>query len=513
MNRDDHSRLEALEAELRESRRVTRSLQEALLPQHVPVVPGLDVDAAHLLAPRTLAGGDWYDVVARPSGRVALVAGSTVGTGAAAAAVMGRLRTVLDERLGTDAPLADVLAALDRYARREAGARATTVCVVEVDPTTGEGEYCTAGHVPPVHLPLGGDATFLPLTGAVPLATRGDLTTAALRLEPGDLLVLHTADLVERPGDGSAAVRLLAGVTASATADGADPAAPRRTSERVCGSALDLLVRSGEPDDDVTVVVAQRVAVPAPLLLDLTADDAAPGQVRRAVAAWLEELGARPLDGTALQHAVGELVTNVADHAYDGAPGPLHVEVALPETGIVSAVVGDLGRWREPVGAPPDDRGHGLSIAREMVDDLTIESTDDGTRVCVRTPLCRAAQLWEAGDDRPTGRSLGDGTRLRMRWSDDGTRLEVVGHVDAGSADRFLVQLRRGTTGRRRPLTVDLRGVTHLTSSGVRALHDVAGEREALGDVARLRLVVAPESSIGRILDLAGLPHGAAQAG
>jgi len=272
-------------------------------------------------------------------------------------------------------------------------------------------------------------------------------------------------------------------------------------------------VRSGEPDDDVTVVVAQRVAVPAPLLLDLTAGDAAPGQVRRAVAAWLEELGARPLDGTALQHAVGELVTNVADHAYDGAPGPLHVEVALPQTGVVTAVVGDHGRWREPVGAPPDDRGHGLSIAREMVTDLTIESTDVGTRVCVRTPLCRAAQLWEAGDDRPTGRSLGDGTRLRMRWSDDGTRLEVVGQVDAGSADRFLVQLRRGTTGRRRPLTVDLRGVTHLTSSGVRALHDVAGEREALGDVARLRLVVAPESPIGRILDLAGLPHGAVQAG
>lgn len=514
MSRDDDPRVEALETELREARRVARSLQEALLSQHVPVVPGLDVDAAHVLAPRTVAGGDWYDVVPRPSGRVALVVGDAVGSGPAAAAVMARLRTVLDERLGTDAPLGEVLTAIDRYARRESGARATTVCVVEIDPATGEGEYCTAGHPPPVHLGADGQATYLPLTGAVPLATRGHFPTAPLRLAPGDLVLLHTDGLVERPGDGSAAVRLLSGVSTSAAAPVGDApveGAPRRTSERVCGAALELLVRASEPDDDVTVVVAQRVAVPEPLVLDLTADDAAPAQVRRTVAAWLTGLGARPIDGTALQHAVGELVTNVADHAYDGAPGPVHVEVALPESGVVTAVVGDEGRWREPVGAPPDDRGHGLSIAREMVDDLTITTTAAGTRVALRTPLCRAAHLWHA-DEAPARSGLGDGSRLRMRWSEDGARLVVTGLVDSGSADRFLVQLRRGTTGRSRALTVDLQAVTHLASIGVRALHDVAGEATDGADGGRrapLQIVVDPESPIGRILDVAGLPHGA----
>src|SRR4051794_696822 len=71
------------------------SLQEAVLPRHLPVLAGLDVAAAYLLSPDAPASGDWIDVVAAPAGRVVLVVGDVVGRGVDAIATMSQLRAVL----------------------------------------------------------------------------------------------------------------------------------------------------------------------------------------------------------------------------------------------------------------------------------------------------------------------------------------------------------------------------------------------------------------------------------
>ncbi len=55
--------------------------QDALLPADLPVVPGLDLAGRYLLAADGSAGGDWFDVVVRPDGRLALVVGDVVGHG------------------------------------------------------------------------------------------------------------------------------------------------------------------------------------------------------------------------------------------------------------------------------------------------------------------------------------------------------------------------------------------------------------------------------------------------
>ena len=97
-----------------QARDVIGALQRELLPAGVPVLPAVQIAASYRLADAdTAAGGDWFDALPLPGGRVALVVGDVVGHGVAASAVMGQLRVVLHERL----------AATGRPARRDPGDR------------------------------------------------------------------------------------------------------------------------------------------------------------------------------------------------------------------------------------------------------------------------------------------------------------------------------------------------------------------------------------------------------
>ena len=223
-------------------------VQDALLPADLPVVPCLDVAGRYLLAPDSAAGGDWFDAVVRPDGRVALVTGDVVGHGIGASAVMGQLRAVLHEHLITDQPLTAALSALDRYARVQPESRAATVCVAEIDPRTGLVDYCTAGHPPPLVVTATGHTRFLVPTGAGPLATDAGLATRHDRLEPADLLLLYSDGLLHRPGTTAtrSTVELSSAVADAAT--GRPPAgASARAADHVCALTLDQLVHGRRP--------------------------------------------------------------------------------------------------------------------------------------------------------------------------------------------------------------------------------------------------------------------------
>ncbi|MEU4428986.1 PAS domain-containing protein, partial [Actinoplanes sp. NPDC024001] len=108
-----------------QSRDVITALQRELLPSGLPVLPGLQVAASYLVAETdTAAGGDWFDAVSCPDGRLGLVVGDVVGHGVAASGVMGQLRAVLQERLDAGVGVADALAAADRLAARVRAAHA-----------------------------------------------------------------------------------------------------------------------------------------------------------------------------------------------------------------------------------------------------------------------------------------------------------------------------------------------------------------------------------------------------
>ncbi|PPK66098.1 SpoIIE family protein phosphatase [Actinokineospora auranticolor] len=271
--RDAQRRAARAEQRYAEARDVITTLQEELLPSGVPVLPRVRIAASHLLADAdTAAGGDWFDAVALPDGRVGLVVGDVVGHGVSASAVMGQLRVLLHERLVTTGDITTSLRALHAAATRVPGAHAATVCVALLNPTTGVVEYCTAGRPPPLLLPAGAEARYLPPTGAAPLGVgEGRFGTARDRLDDADMLLLYTDGILERPW------RDLAGATVELAAAATDIAADRALREpysvpveRVTTQALELLTRVSGYTDDITLnpsCTAQRGHSSGPLLL------------------------------------------------------------------------------------------------------------------------------------------------------------------------------------------------------------------------------------------------------
>ena len=148
---------------------VALALQQSMLPSALPEVDGLELAARYHPAVESLeVGGDWYDVVALPDGRVALAVGDVVGRGLRAATTMGQLRSALAAlALSTESP-ALVLDGLERFARQVEGARLATVVYGVLDPAAGTFRYACAGHPPPLVLRPDG-ATELLEEGRSPL--------------------------------------------------------------------------------------------------------------------------------------------------------------------------------------------------------------------------------------------------------------------------------------------------------------------------------------------------------
>jgi PAS domain S-box-containing protein len=489
---------------------VTDVFRRHLLPSGLPIQPGLQLGGVHLLAgAEDAAGGDWFDAVPLPDGRTALVIGDVAGHGAAASAAMGRLRTVLEDRLDHSGDIGEALAAADRLADRLDAARAATVCVAAVDPADGRVTYCAAGHPPPLLIPSGGQARYLPSTGGGPLGTGSGFPLAEARLGIGDHLLLYSNGIIERPGIGTAG-----GIAEFARA-AADVAAGRAMREewlapvdRLTAQTLELLVRTTGHSDDIALLAAQRTLPPSPLLLDMPAGTEAVAAVRKALDDWLHDLGTRAEDVILLRHAVGELVGNAVEHAYGSPPGAVRVRAECTGRGSVEIEVADDGRWREHVPDREAERGRGLAMATDFVGDLRVETGPSGTTATVLHRLTRPARLLSAGEITPPAAPAPDVPELLLIFdqpSEGAPRIRVDGPVDAATAGQLREELQMRTRGGTAALTVDLTGVTHLASAGVAVLHEARTRTDAPG---RPLLLYAPAGSPAQhVMSLVALPH------
>src|SRR5205823_4108766 len=67
--------------------RIAEALQRSLLPDRLPEIPGLGLAARYVPATTDMeVGGDWYDVVQLPGGRIGIAIGDVAGHGLRAAA-------------------------------------------------------------------------------------------------------------------------------------------------------------------------------------------------------------------------------------------------------------------------------------------------------------------------------------------------------------------------------------------------------------------------------------------
>jgi len=227
------------------------TLQRSLLPDQLPSVPGLVLEARYRPAKNMEIGGDWYDAFRLADQRLGVAVGDVMGKGLTAAAGMGRVRNALRALALTDPRPAAVLGGLDRlFSATEAEEQVTTVAYLVIDPETGDGVLGNAGHLPALVLEAGCAPRFDHVEAGTPLGWASPRKQHAFNLRPGSTAVFYSDGLVENRNRGlDAGLEELAAV--AARADENLLARPERLLEYL----VERMLAGHEQDDDVTVLV------------------------------------------------------------------------------------------------------------------------------------------------------------------------------------------------------------------------------------------------------------------
>ncbi|MFH8514394.1 SpoIIE family protein phosphatase [Streptomyces gelaticus] len=299
---------------------LAEGLQQAMLPRRIPDVPGAQIAVRYRSARlgRDI-GGDWYDVVPLPGGRVGAVIGDVQGHDTHAAAVMGQLRIVLRAYAAEGHSPATVMARASVFLHELDTERFATCTYAEVDLTTGVVQLVRAGHVDPLVRERDGNCRRLPVEGGLPLGLsaefgRLEYPVSTVELDPGQTLVLFTDGLVELPGaDLDEGMQLLTAMVRGGPQD------LQRLADRLCREVDE---RGGQ--DDVAVLLLRRKAAHAPqpggrlqqhvAQSDPEALSSARHMIRAAVRAW----GAKAR-ADEVELAADELITNALMHTDGGA--------------------------------------------------------------------------------------------------------------------------------------------------------------------------------------------------
>ncbi|NIZ89417.1 SpoIIE family protein phosphatase [Kineococcus rubinsiae] len=320
----------AVEAEAaRRAAESARALQDALLPHRLPNSEAVTLTTRYLpAAVGSDVGGDFFDAV-RTDRAFVVVIGDVQGHNAAAAALMGQVRTAVSAYVREGHGPA---AALERTNALLVGLGAelfATCCLLSLDERTGEVTVASAGHPPPLVFGGRGSRT-LDVDPGPPLGVQADATypSSTHRLRSRSRLLLYTDGVVEweREEGGQSTTALEAVLQEHATASAervADHVLAPASRAMVDDAALVVLDYLG-PDPTTREV---RLLLPA----DARAVAAARDHLRTTLADWdlLE-----PADAAEL--VVSELVTNALLHTGSSAALTLRhdVEHAMLHVGV-----------------------------------------------------------------------------------------------------------------------------------------------------------------------------------
>jgi signal transduction histidine kinase/serine phosphatase RsbU (regulator of sigma subunit)/DNA-binding response OmpR family regulator len=372
---------------LEREQQITATLRRGLLPERLPEVDGLQLAATYLPASTdTAIGGDWYDALTLPDGRLALIVGDVAGHDVSAAVTMGQLRNAARTYVGEGYPVAQVVERLDDLAARLMPWSMATCLVAYLDPADGTLEWCNAGHPPPVVHEPGGAPHWLDGPLSPPLGSTVPVTAVAARrtLAAGGLLVLYTDGLVEHResqlDDGMPRLldRVRAAVGHHHVRGIVDAAMPANPADR---------------HDDIAVLAVRRtVARPDGFAADITgisrrwtypSTRQAASAMRRDLSRTLQEAGVDHEVVFELVVAASEAVNNAIEHAQN--PTRPQVEFAVDiDAGRAVLTVQDFGSWRSRGAAL--DRGRGSALM-SSAGEVRVVPTATGTTVTIERDL------------------------------------------------------------------------------------------------------------------------------
>ncbi len=232
-------------------------IQRRLLPSQAPQIAGFQV--AGYNAPCRTVGGDYYDFLPYPDGRVALLIGDVSGKGLGAALLMSSLQA--RAQVFFEKPEEDLGLQISRLNRSVAGNCPgncfITFFVAVLNPDSGELVYCNAGHNAPLLIRRGEEVELLEATG-IPLGISREMSyqQKSCRIENGDVLVLFSDGVTEARGGADAEQefgeeRLISVVQKERQRSVDDIIA------RIRGEILSFS-QGAAATDDITLVLAQR---------------------------------------------------------------------------------------------------------------------------------------------------------------------------------------------------------------------------------------------------------------
>jgi hypothetical protein len=239
----------------RDELELARDLQASLIPARLPTPAGWELAAFNRIA--NTVGGDIYDFVPLPDGRLAVLFGDASGHGMAAGLVMAVAHAAFRTQLEVDPRPEAMFATLNRILVRTGGPRAFFSCVYLLGESDGSLSASVAGHPPVLRLSRAGDVLERIGRGAYPLGIRDPLAWAVERttLAPGERLLLYS--------DGVSEAR---GRSGEDLGDARIEAVAKREGGRSSAALVEALAaeerawRGDEPpEDDVTIAVITRL--------------------------------------------------------------------------------------------------------------------------------------------------------------------------------------------------------------------------------------------------------------
>jgi len=393
------------------------TLQRSMLPTGLSHPASVEVRHRYLPGSKLIeVGGDWYESIALPGGRVALVVGDVAGHGVRAAVTMGRLRTAIKTLTMLELTPAETLQRLDDLMQElgELEPHFATCVYAIFDSVEGTCELASAGHLPPLLVRPNGTSEFLDVSPAPPLGIGASpIASRTLRIDDGSLLVMYTDGLVERRTEdidlGLAGLKKVFG-----------PGSPAEPLDDLCRRTL-AGVYDDHQRDDIAILIARLRRIGSDrhmswnLAPKLTAAKRARSLIRRPLRQWgLTELIPQA------ELVVSELVTNAVRYAQS----KISLRLVL-EGGLFCEVLDDSAappRMRQA--SENGERGRGLQVVSQISQRWGTRRTNSGKVVWCELAVpparrARAAGLQVLADaipgapgpaDRPARPEAGQGT-------------------------------------------------------------------------------------------------------
>ncbi len=356
------------------------TLQRSMLPTGLSAPSSVDVRHRYLPGSKLIeVGGDWYESIALPGARVALVVGDVAGHGVRAAVTMGRLRTAIHTLARLELPPAESLQQLDElmHTLGEREPHFATCTYAIFDAVSGNCEVAVAGHLPPLLVQPDGSNEYLDVPPAPPLGVgEGPIESRQFTIEDGSLFVLYTDGLVEnRTRDIDDGLGRLQKIFSDSPGE--------RSLEDLCKAMLDG-VYADHQRDDIAVLLARLSRIPEDhhatwtLGRELTSVGQARSLIREPMERWgLDDM----IPITEL--LVSELVTNALRYS----PGA--VTLRIVREGALVCEVGDnsaaLPRLRQA--GRDDENGRGLQVVSQFASRWGARRTRTGKVVWCEQPL------------------------------------------------------------------------------------------------------------------------------